>query len=81
MKRPAYLADKAALEKCTFELVPGDRVLLPGGRIRTVKEVKDSGMVNFHKVPIHYVMYAEGATDGWSEGNSAALSSTWRLAE
>lgn len=59
------------MNKRTDELVLGDLVRLPGGLIRTVDVVKDSGYVNYRNEPIFAVMYCEGRTAEWSEGNSS----------
>jgi len=66
--------------KLTSELVVGDRVLLPGGLVRTVAEVKTSEYLNYRNEPILYVMYQEGRTPEWSEGNSGIEHSLWLLA-
>jgi hypothetical protein len=67
--------------KLTSELLPGDRVKLPSGIVRTVREVKESEFLNRNNKPILYVMYAEGRTPEWSEGNSGIAISRWELAE
>jgi hypothetical protein len=64
----------------TDQLKPGDRVRLPGELVRTVKEVKVSEFLNRNNKPILYVMYLEGRTPEWSEGNSAIFSSEWEIA-
>lgn len=69
--------------KRTDQLKPGDRVRLPGGAIRTVSHVTDSGYVNRHNRPIRTVHYVEPA-DGpsvrgtWgSTANTAADATVW----
>ena len=64
----------------TSELRPGDRVMLPGGLVRTVGEVKVSEYLNYRNEPILYVMYSEGRTAEWSEGNSSIERGLWFLA-
>ena len=67
--------------KRTDELVLGDLVRLPGGLIRTVDVIKDSGYVNYRNEPILAVMYCEGRTAEWSEGNSSIARGTWEIVE
>jgi len=61
----------------TIDLRPGMRVALPLGHVRTVESVTSAGYVNGSGVTIHNVRYAEGATDGWSGGNSGASDALW----
>lgn len=65
----------------TDELKAGDRVLLPGGIVRTVDRVVESGWLNAKNEPILSVMYREPGVPGvWSEGNSGCARSLWLLA-
>jgi len=74
-------ADPMPRVKRTDELVLGDLVRLPGGLIRTVDVIKDSGYVNYRNEPILAVMYCEGRTAEWSEGNSSIARGTWEIVE
>jgi hypothetical protein len=65
--------------KHTLELAPGDRLRLPGGVVRTVMDVRDSEWVNYRNQPIFYVLYVEGRTEEWSEGNSGIAATQWEL--
>lgn len=65
--------------KRTDELDAGNVVQLPGGIVRTVDEIADSGYVNYRDEPIFYVNYREGRTREWSSGNSGIARSTWEV--
>jgi hypothetical protein len=67
--------------KRTDQLVPGDRVKLANGLVRTVAEIADSGYRNNGGKTIWNVTYREPAVPGvWSDGNSAVGYSMWELA-
>lgn len=68
------------MSKRTDELKVGDRVRLPGGLVRTVDCVTESEWLNYRNERILYVMYREGRTTEWSEGNSGIASSLWKIA-
>lgn len=68
------------MSKATLELQAGDRVLLPGGLVRTVAEVVDAGYLGRRGDSLLAVKYREGSTSEWSGGNLAASDSRWELA-
>lgn len=69
------------MTKTTAELLPGDRVVLPGGLVRTVDRVVPNGWLNYRNEPIYNVMYREPAIPGvWSDGNSGIGASLWLVA-
>lgn len=67
------------VDKRTDQLMPGDRVRLPGGLVRTVKYVGTSNFVAARNQPILYVIYREGRTPEWSAGNSSIRFNTWEV--
>jgi hypothetical protein len=67
-------------ETRTDQLQPGMRVQLPcRGVIRTVDRITESDWLNRNDEPIFYVMYREGRTPEWSDGNSGIASTTWQV--
>lgn len=64
--------------KRTSELRRGDLVTLPGGIIRTVREIFASDWTSNAGKRLYYVYYSEPAGDGWGEGNSAHADSEWQ---
>lgn len=63
----------------TLELAPGDRVLIDGRLVRTIKQVRPNGYLNHRDEPLYSVEYAEGDTPEWSGGNGAAGDSWWKI--
>lgn len=45
--------------RCTDDLTPGDRIILPGGAIRTVSHITDAGYLNYRNERIRTVHYVE----------------------
>lgn len=67
------------VRKRTDELLPGDRVKLPGNVVRTVETVKPVGVQSNAREELQVVIYTEGAADGWGYGNTANPSSLWEI--
>ena len=63
-----------ATKTTTADLRTGDRLLIDGRLVRTVREVVHSGYVNRRNLPIFAVLYEEGDTREWSGGNTGIAS-------
>jgi hypothetical protein len=63
----------------TDALRTGDRVVLPGGIVRTVAAVGPTAYANIRGELILVVQYREGPTPEWGEGNTALASSEWMV--
>ena len=63
----------------TWQLVPGMRVELPLGHVRTVERVELTGETNYRNEPLYAVTYAEGSTAEWSGGNSGCARTAWQV--
>jgi hypothetical protein len=65
--------------KRTDQLQAGDKVLLVGRHVRTVERVVETQWLNHRNQPILAVLYSEGTTDEWSDGNTGAPGTEWEV--